>query len=93
MERRVIFRMQQADIDFMTTPYDLDAITQMDQLLPAYKIGSGIFEIIITISKMKTSISCYWISNVNEVIEAVGIILENNSRFVLCNAILITLVT
>ena len=28
-------------IDFLTTPYDIDAINLFDSLIPAYKIGSG----------------------------------------------------
>ena len=30
-----------AGIDFMTTPYDADALDLVDELLPAYKVGSG----------------------------------------------------
>lgn len=30
-----------ADIDFMTTPYDLEAIEQFAPLVPAFKVGSG----------------------------------------------------
>ena len=54
---------KKADIDFMTTPYDLDAITSMDQFLPAYKIGSGDItfrEIIVAIKDGQTHISCQW---------------------------------
>jgi len=32
---------QTAGIDFMTTPYDEEAVAQLDKYLPAYKIGSG----------------------------------------------------
>lgn len=32
---------RQADIDFMTTPYDYEAVEMLDPYLPAYKIGSG----------------------------------------------------
>lgn len=32
---------RKADIEFMTTPYDLAAIERVDQYLNAYKIGSG----------------------------------------------------
>lgn len=32
---------QAAGIDFMTTPYDMEAVEQLDSHLPAYKIGSG----------------------------------------------------
>ncbi|WCN38144.1 N-acetylneuraminate synthase family protein [Aneurinibacillus uraniidurans] len=31
----------EAQIDFMTTPYDSEALTLLDQYIPAYKIGSG----------------------------------------------------
>lgn len=31
----------QAGIDFMTTPYDLEAVEMLDPFVPAYKIGSG----------------------------------------------------
>jgi len=30
-----------ADIDFMTTPYDTDAVDEVNALVPAFKIGSG----------------------------------------------------
>ncbi len=32
---------KEARIDFMTTPYDFEAVELLDQYLPAYKIGSG----------------------------------------------------
>ena len=32
---------RQASIDFMTTPYDYEAVEMLDPYLPAYKIGSG----------------------------------------------------
>jgi len=32
---------REANIDFMTSPYDLEAIDMLDAYLPAYKIGSG----------------------------------------------------
>ena len=32
---------KEAEIDFLTTPYDFDAVEQLDSFLPAYKIGSG----------------------------------------------------
>ena len=31
----------EADIDFLTTPYDVEAVKQMNAYIPAYKIGSG----------------------------------------------------
>ncbi|AZS17581.1 N-acetylneuraminate synthase family protein [Paenibacillus lutimineralis] len=32
---------KEAGIDFMTTPYDYEAVKLLDQYIPAYKIGSG----------------------------------------------------
>lgn len=32
---------KKAGIDFMTTPYDVEAIAMLDRYIPAYKIGSG----------------------------------------------------
>ncbi len=32
---------READIDFLTTPYDYEAVSMLDNCLPAYKIGSG----------------------------------------------------
>src|SRR5271166_5176984 len=32
---------RKAKIDFMTTPYDYEAVAMLDSYLPAYKIGSG----------------------------------------------------
>lgn len=32
---------KKADIEFFTTPYDVDAVEEIDQLVRAYKIGSG----------------------------------------------------
>lgn len=32
---------QKAQIDFLTTPYDIDAVNGIDPYVPAYKIGSG----------------------------------------------------
>ena len=32
---------RQAGVDFMSTPYDLEAVAMLDPYVPAYKIGSG----------------------------------------------------
>lgn len=32
---------KEAGIDFLTTPYDIEAVDLFDKLIPAYKIGSG----------------------------------------------------
>jgi sialic acid synthase SpsE len=37
----LIATAQKANIEFFTTPYDFDVVTQLDHLMPAYKIGSG----------------------------------------------------
>ena len=47
------------NIDFLTSPYDLNYVDEVNKFIPAYKIGSGDInwkEIIIRISKKKTSI-------------------------------------
>tara|TARA_Y100000052_G_scaffold19324_1_gene18966 strand:+ start:38145 stop:38999 length:855 start_codon:yes stop_codon:yes gene_type:complete len=37
----LVAECKKADIDFMTTPYDMEAIELVDQHLKAYKVGSG----------------------------------------------------
>lgn len=32
---------KEAEIDFFTTPYDVEAVNELDKYVPAYKIGSG----------------------------------------------------
>lgn len=32
---------REAGIDFLTTPYDVEAVDMLDRFLPAYKVGSG----------------------------------------------------
>lgn len=38
---QLIEEAKKADIEFFTTPYDIEAVEEIDKLLPAYKIGSG----------------------------------------------------
>jgi sialic acid synthase SpsE len=80
-----------AGIDFMTTPYDFEAIDMFRDIIPAYKIGSGD----ITFSQALERIACVGkpvllatgASNMAEVEEAVELILSNNPSLCLlqCN--------
>lgn len=78
-------------IDFMTAPYDLDYVDQLNKFICAYKIGSGDItwkEIIEKISKKnKPVILATGASNFYEVINAVKIIKKFNKKIVLmqCN--------
>lgn len=80
-----------AEIDFMTTPYDIEAIHLLDKYLPAYKIGSGDItfkEIMIEIAKKnKPTFLASGASDITDVQAAVELILEHNSQLCLmqCN--------
>ena len=80
-----------AKIDFMTTPYDIDAIKLLDKYLPAYKIGSGDItfrEIIKEVaSRQKPIFLASGASDIVEVIAAVNEILKINNRLCImqCN--------
>ena len=53
---RLIEKCQEVGIDFMTTPYNIEAVERLNTHLKAYKIGSGDitnFEILQTIGKQK----------------------------------------
>ena len=51
---------QKADIDFFTSPYDINEIDFIDKYVPAYKVGSGDITFHKIIEKMATCFSCYW---------------------------------
>ncbi|TGE35395.1 N-acetylneuraminate synthase [Desulfosporosinus fructosivorans] len=78
-------------IDFMTTPYDLEAINMLDQYIPAYKIGSGditwtsFIEIVAKIGK--PVILSTGASNLEDVERAVEAIIQHNQQIALlqCN--------
>lgn len=80
-----------AKIDFMTTPYDLEAIDLLDPYLPAYKIGSGDITwpaIIDYIARRgKPVLLATGASSQADVERAVGIVLAWNRQLVLmqCN--------
>jgi N-acetylneuraminate synthase len=82
---------RQAEIDFMTTPYDLEAIDTLTPVVPAFKIGSGD----ITYHELVEHVACIGkpiflatgASTVEEVIDAVELILSHNEMLCLmqCN--------
>lgn len=80
-----------AEIDFMTTPYDLDAIAQLDQFLPAYKIGSGDItnlEILNTVAEQnKPVFLATGASDINDCLKAANTILNKNRQLCImqCN--------
>jgi len=82
---------QKVEIDFLTTPYDVDAVTEIDQYVPAYKIGSGDItwtEFIEYIAKKnKPVFLATGASELQDVQRAVGSILKYNRDIVLmqCN--------
>ncbi|WP_027402559.1 N-acetylneuraminate synthase family protein [Aphanizomenon flos-aquae] len=82
---------REAQIDFMTTPYDLEAVRMFNQYLPAYKIGSGDItwtDFIATIAKQnKPVILATGASTMRDVERAVDTIIKHNSQIALlqCN--------
>ena len=82
---------EQANIDFMTSPYDFDSIDKLDSYLPAYKIGSGDItwiEMLQYISrKNKPVLLASGASTMIDVERAVSAITEINQKIVLmqCN--------
>lgn len=82
---------READIDFMTTPYDTDAVAGIDALVPAYKIGSGDItwtDFIATIAALgKPLLLASGASTMDDVERAVTTVLRINPQLVLmqCN--------
>ena len=78
-------------IDFLTAPYDLNYVDQVNKYIPAYKIGSGDItwkEIIIKIAKKnKPVLLACGASTLEETIDAVRLILKYNKKVILmqCN--------
>ena len=79
------------NVDFLTSPYDLDYIDSVNKYIPAYKIGSGDInwrEAIIKIAKKnKPVLLACGASNLNEIKKAITLILKYNKKIVLmqCN--------
>lgn len=82
---------KKAKIDFLTTPYDTEAVELLDRYIPAYKIGSGDItwtEFIEMIAKKnKPVIMATGASTISDVERAVEAVLKQNSQLVLlqCN--------
>ena len=83
---------KKAKIHWLTTPYDFDAVKNLDKFLPVYKIGSGDItwlEFIDFVSKRKKPIflAC-GASTINDIRKAINVIKKNkNNRICLmqCN--------
>lgn len=80
-----------AKIDFLTSPYDREAVELLDKYLPAYKIGSGDItwiEMIELIAKRKKPVMlATGASGWKDVVRAVEAILKHNKQLILlqCN--------
>ena len=80
----LIKECKKVDIDFMTTPYDIEAVKNFKNIVPAFKIGSGD----ITFEKILQEIAYCQIpvflatgaSNIYEVKRAMNTILNINSQ-------------
>ncbi len=82
---------QDLGIAFFTTPYDLDIVDELDQYVPAFKIGSGDLawdEMLIKVaSKSKPTLFATGASSLQEVIHAHDVISKINPSMILmqCN--------
>jgi sialic acid synthase SpsE len=80
-----------AGIDFLTTPYDTEAVDQLDAHLPAYKIGSGDITwtrfIGYVAQRGKPLLLATGASDIGDVDRAVAAVLKHNRQLVLmqCN--------
>lgn len=80
-----------AEIDFMTTPYDFDAINEVDDYVNAYKIGSGDITWLDFIKKITSLNKPYFLacgaSSLEDVKRAVDFATEVNPQIILmqCN--------
>jgi sialic acid synthase SpsE len=80
-----------AGIDFMTTPYDYEAVETVDALVPAFKIGSGDITwtdfIAYVAARGKPVLLATGASSIEDVERAVASALAQNPRFALlqCN--------
>ena len=89
--QELIKTASEAKIDFMTTPYDTDAVDELDSYLPAYKIGSGDItwiEFIEYVAKRnKPLFIASGASDITDVERAIAAALKHNRQLVLmqCN--------
>lgn len=88
---QLIEEAKKAQIEFFTTPYDIDAVEEINEYLPAYKIGSGditwIDFIELIAKKGKPTLLASGASNIEDVKRAVDSIIKFNKQVVLmqCN--------
>ena len=79
------------EIDFLTAPYDLEYVDEVNKFIPAYKIGSGDItwrDIIVKIAKKKKPVLlASGASTLQETIDATKLILKYNKKLILmqCN--------
>lgn len=82
---------QQAGIEFMTTPYDFEAIDSFSNIVPAYKIGSGDITFHAAIERIakvgKPVLLACGAATMDETAEAVDLVLRHNKALCLlqCN--------
>ena len=82
---------QKADIDFFTSPYDINEIDFIDKYVPAYKVGSGDITFHKIIEKMakyhKPVLVATGASKLDEVINVMNMVEKVNKNIVLmqCN--------
>jgi N-acetylneuraminate synthase len=82
---------EKINIDFFSTPYDLDMVDYLNQFVPAFKIGSGDVaweEMLVKIAKTgKPVLFATGASTISEVIRAVEVISQYNNSIILmqCN--------
>ena len=87
----LVSHCQDLEIEFFTTPYDLDIVDELDYFVPAYKIGSGDLAwddmLIKVASKQKPVLFATGASTLEEVIHAHNILFEINPHILLmqCN--------
>lgn len=82
---------RQADIEFMTTPYDAEAIDMFSGIVSAYKVGSGDITFHASVERMARTglpilLAC-GAADMEETIEAVELVLRHNRKLCLmqCN--------
>lgn len=89
--QQLIETCRQADIEFMTTPYDFDAIDMFAGIVPAYKIGSGDITFHAAVDRIarvgKPVLLATGATTFDEVERVVDLILRSNSALCLmqCN--------
>lgn len=82
---------KKADIDFFTSPYDINEINEIDKYVPAYKVGSGditFHDIVMKMANLhKPLLIATGASNIDEVVNIMDKVSKVNQQLVLmqCN--------